>query len=116
MAWNDGCQPRPPVAEGARIVRFDWAAADAAGTAIEHASTMAVANADARDQLTGALLGEWTGPHRDEFDAERAELHAVIRGGGLDTALSGLRSAWDAAVAGQLAENRRVADEHPTVL
>ena len=106
MAWNDGCLPRPAVGEGARAVAFPWDEADALGAALAAARSAVVANLEARADAV-ALLSDWEGGHRREFDAERTNHEAVLSADGLGTALASLRRAWDDAAALQATENAR---------
>jgi hypothetical protein len=109
VAWNDGCLPRPAVATGARAVVFPWDQADALGAALAAARSAVIANLEARADAV-ALLSDWEGGHRREFDAERSSHEAVLSADGLGTALAGLRRAWDDAAALQGTENARAPD------
>lgn len=106
VAWNDGCLPRPPVGEGARAVTFPWAEADALGAALAVARPAVMANLETRADAV-ALLVDWEGGHRREFDAERTDHEAVLAADGLGSALATLRRAWDDAAELQTAENAR---------
>lgn len=108
MAWNDGCLPRPAVGAGARTVEFPWDAADALGAALAGARPAVVGNLEARADAS-ALLSDWEGGHRDEFDAERSNHEAVLTADSLGAALATLRRAWDDAAGLQASENAEVA-------
>ena len=108
MAWNDGLQTRPPVADGARTVSFPWDQAAALGAALDASRTAVADNVAARAEGIRLFLGDWVGGHRDEYDAERAENEGVLSADWLGSALSTLRTAWDDAVALQASENARV--------
>jgi len=104
VAWNDGCLPRPPIEEGARAVAFPWDDADALGAALAVARPAVTANLEARAD-TVALLSDWEGGHRREFDRERSEHEAVLSADELGSALATLRRAWDDAAELQAAAN-----------
>jgi hypothetical protein len=109
VAWNDGCLPRPTTVDGARTVAFPWDHADALGQALASGRDALAANVTARADGERLFLGEWQGAHRDEFLAERAEHEAALTADPLGSALSTLRSAWDAAAERQAGENRTAA-------
>jgi hypothetical protein len=112
MSWRTGCEPWPPVGDGAERVRFDFAAADHVGLRLDGLRRAVDADLQARAAATPSLV-DWAGGRREEFDAHRSAQEAIAGGGGLATLLGHLRAAWDEAARAQRAANRVAADAAP---
>lgn len=112
MSWRTGCEPWPPVVEGAERVRFDFAAADQLGLRLDGLRRAADAGLRARADASPRLV-DWAGGRRDEHDHHRASQEAIVGGSGLATQLGHLRAAWDAAAGAQRAANRLAAAAPP---
>jgi hypothetical protein len=107
MGWRDGCAPRPPVADGAEAVDFDFGGADQVGPRLEalrdHVSSGLGARAAAQIHLR-----DWSGGHRREYDDHRGTQEGILSGADIGTELARLRAAWDEAARAQLRANRAV--------
>ena len=109
MAWRDGCAPRPPVAEGAEPVDFDFSGADVVGERLfalrRHIESGLQMRAAAQVHLS-----DWAGGHRREYDEHRRAQEGVLTCADIGTELARLRAAWDEAAAAQVRANRRAAE------
>jgi hypothetical protein len=112
MAWRDGCAPRPPVAEGAEPVDFDFSGADLVGERLDalrrHIESGLQIRAGAQVHLT-----DWAGGHRREYDELRRTQEGVLTGADIGSELARLRAAWDEAAAAQVRANHRAEELAP---
>ena len=104
MGWRDGCAPRPPVAEGAEPVDFDFAGADIVGgrlrALLDHVTSGLGARAAAQVHLV-----DWSGGHRRSYDDHRGAQEGILSGADIGAELARLRTAWDEAAAAQVRAN-----------
>jgi len=109
MGWRDGCAPRPPVAESAEPVDFDFSGADLVGqrlqALLDHVTSGLSARAAAQVHLT-----DWSGGHRREYDDHRRTQEGILSGADVGAEIARLRAAWDEAAAAQVRANRDAAD------
>lgn len=110
MSWRDGCAPRPPVAEGAEPVQFDFDGADAVGQRLDVLRQRLDANLSARADAQTRLV-DWAGGHRREYDEHRQAQEAVVTGADVSAQVARLRAAWDEAAAAQVQANQAAEDE-----
>lgn len=109
VGWRDGCAPRPPVAEGAEPVAFDFGGADVVGRRLHVLRIHVTAGLGAR-AAAQAHLTDWSGGHRRAYDEHRRAHEAILSGADVGAELARLRAAWDEAASAQLRANRAATD------
>lgn len=109
MSWRDGCAPRPPVAEGAAPVDFDFALADQVGARLRNLLDHVGSSLDTRAAAQVHLV-DWSGGHRRAYDDHRRTQEGVLAGADLAAELARLRRAWDDAAGAQATANRTALD------